>query len=220
MEEINTSIKGEVANISKDFLEFGVDSFLKDGTLKDLPLIGPLFGLTQIGLNIHDKLFIKKIHHFLFELRDISIDERKKFTEKIETDKSFKTKVNENLLLIIDRFNDYTKAEYIGKLFAATINGNIDYRTFLKLSNIIDKSVCSDLENLTVIHDHGINRLDDYQKDELYILGLLYNEGISGDTFLHDQDDKIPNTKNEYVINKYGKIIIEHIFKATSANRR
>lgn len=216
MDKNSLVIKEESINISKDFLEMGLDSLIKDGVLRDIPIFGTLFSLTKIGLTIQDKILFKKIYYFLNELNHLGDEEKREFIEKIESNTKYKNKVNESLLLIIERINDYTKSEYIGKLFAATILGKLDYVTFLKLSNIIDKCFCEDLENLIPIFEGKIREVEDIQIDELYNLGLLSNKGISGDTFLHNQDDNVPNTKIQFVINKYGKIIVELVLKNES----
>lgn len=205
----NSIISNELINITSELTEVGLDSLLEEGVLKDLPIVGTLVGLTKIGLTIKDKLFLKKIIHFLHQLKDISSEKRQAFVDKINEDNKYKTKVGETVILIIDKLNDYSKADYLGKLFTAAIAGKIDYDTFLKLANIIDKSYIPDLNNLICLYQGKIKEVDDTDKDILYNLGLLVNLGINGKTYMWGDGEKVPNKKNELEINKYGKLIVE-----------
>jgi hypothetical protein len=204
-------ISNELTNITSELTEVGLDSFLQDGILKDIPFIGTLVGLTKIGVGIQDKLFLKKILRFLHQLKDIPSETRQEFIEKIDTDKKFKTKVSETIMLLVDKINDYSKADYLGKLFAASINGKISYDIFLKLANIVDKSHIPDLDHLIPIYKGQIKEVDEINGDILYNLGLLTNLGISGETIMYLEDEKVSNKKNELEINNYGKLIVELI---------
>jgi hypothetical protein len=204
-------ISNELTNITSELTEVGLDSFLQDGILKDIPFIGTLVGLTKIGVGIQDKLFLKKILRFLHQLKDIPSETRQEFIEKIDTDKKFKTKVSETIMLLVDKINDYSKADYLGKLFAASINGKISYDIFLKLANIVDKSHIPDLDHLIPIYRGQIKEVDEINGDILYNLGLLTNLGISGETIMYLEDEKVSNKKNELEINNYGKLIVELI---------
>lgn len=202
----------ELINITKDFAEVGLDSLLSDGILKDVPIIGTMFSLAKIGVSINDRIFCKKVLHFLFQIKDIPKKNRFEFVERINNDKKFNTKVSESLILLIDKFNDYSKAEYLGKLFSLTIQEKIDYTTFLKLSNIIDKAFIPDLKNLIAIYKEKNNEVDETEMNILYTLGLLNNLGVDGQTFIFQHgENTIPKKRNNYEINKYGQILVEEI---------
>jgi hypothetical protein len=205
----NSIVIEESGNLSKDFLELGIDSLIDDGVLKDIPIVGSLFSITKLTIAIKDKILLKKISYFLFELNSISENKRLEFIDKLQNDESYGEKVGEKLLLIIDKINDYSKSKFIGKLFAATIKEKIDYNTFLKLSNIIDRCFCNDLYKLKLINELKYDEYNEDDIDEFYNLGLLKNEGIYGDFFIYNDDEDVPNIKSEFKINKYGKIIIE-----------
>ena len=58
--------------------EASIDSVLKDGILKDVPIINFLTGLWKIGVTINDYLFLKKLLLFLNELRTYLLLSEKK----------------------------------------------------------------------------------------------------------------------------------------------
>lgn len=211
--DIDTNTKNEIISLSADLAEVGIDSLLEEGTLKDFPIIGSLIGVIKTGKYIKEQLLMKKILHFFKEVKNIPTNKKTDFINKLNNDTKYRAKVEESLLLIIDRLNDYSKSEYIGKLFVATILGKIDYNTFLKLSNIIDRCYIGDLDNLIPFYDGNIKSIDIDDIDILYNLGVLINTGVSGKTFFYDEGKSVPNKKPQYEINKYGKLIVEIIFK-------
>ncbi|MDN3656822.1 hypothetical protein QWZ08_14340 [Ferruginibacter paludis] len=208
----NSIISSELTNLTSGITEVGIDGLLENGILKDLPIVSSIISATKIGIAIKERIFLKKVLSFLYQVKDIPINERQKFIEKITGDDKYKTKVGESLLLILDKLNDYTKAELIGKLFAASIKGEIDYNTFLKLSNIIDRCYVPDLHNLVLIYKGSQSQVDDVETDILYNLGVLINKGVNGQTFMYRDDEKIPNKRNQLEINKYGKLIVKILF--------
>jgi hypothetical protein len=212
-------ISDELINITSELTEVGIDSFFQEGILKDVPIIGTLVSLTKIGANIKDKLFLKKMLRFLYQLKEISSEKRKIFIEKINNEKKFKTKVGETLILLINKVNDYTKADFLGMLFAAAVQGDIDYKIFLKLANIVDQSHLPDLDNLLPIYQGNNNEVEDVDKDILYNLGLLASLGIDGRMFMYQDDEKVPNKKNQFEINKYGKLIVELLLLPKKNNK-
>jgi hypothetical protein len=213
-----TLVADELINITSELTEVGLDSLLNDGLLKDLPIVGFFFGLTKVGIGIHEKLFLKKMLRFLFHLKAIPKEDRQNFIKKLSSDKKYKTKVGEALILIVDKLNDYTKADYLGKLFAYTITGRVDFETFLKLSNIIDRSFVQDLNYLLPFYNGEADKIDETDRDILYNLGLLKNLGVDGGTFLFLRNEDAPNKKVQMEINKYGKLIVELLLSQENNN--
>ena len=46
-------MKDEIKSLIKDYGEFTLDYFIKDGIIKDLPIVGPAFDMVKIGKDIH-----------------------------------------------------------------------------------------------------------------------------------------------------------------------
>lgn len=146
-ETLTETIKDEkFQDVIVDLSETTIDSLLKDGVLKDIPIIGILFGIAKTTLTVQDKLFTKKLMVFLLQLKKTSNESRKKQIEKIENDNEYKTKVGEKLLYIIDKCEDHEKAKYIGKLFQCFIEEKIEYDNFLRASRSIELTYLGDLK--------------------------------------------------------------------------
>lgn len=120
----------DLQNVSIDLAEVAIDQLIDDGVFKDIPILGTIYGVGKAALQIREILFLKKIIYFLTEIKDVPPYKREQMVETINTSEKFRTKVGEKLLFIIDRCEDYEKAQIIAKLFKAFINETIDYNDF------------------------------------------------------------------------------------------
>ena len=134
-----TLIDSNLESIAENITELSIDCLLKDGTLKDIPIVGMISGLIKFGVNIHDKLFLKKIVSFLKELKDVPADDRKRMIDEIDSSDSYRIKVGEKLLYIIDNCNDYENSELVAHAFKFFLQRKINYNDFLKCSSVIEK---------------------------------------------------------------------------------
>jgi len=119
--------------------EVGLDSFLKSGIGKDIPIIGTLVKLSEFGLNISDYMFIKKLQKFCSQLSKESDEQRESFFEKINSNPKLQEKVNENLLLLISASDDIDKPTLIGKIFGSYLKQEITYDLFMKFSTSVNR---------------------------------------------------------------------------------
>lgn len=147
----------EALNLSLDYSEVALDSILKDGVLKDLPIIGTVLGLYRMGYSLKERHTIKKILAFLNCMNDISGDEKEKFVDRLN-DEDKNGELFEKLLITLDRLDDTIKAEMIGNLFRMYIMDVIDRQMFLRCSNIIEKAFVSDLIHFYIRQYHIIGR--------------------------------------------------------------
>lgn len=135
----------EFQTVTKDLTEVVIDSNIAEGLLKDVPLLSTIIGTFNTVTNIKDKLFLKKILTFLYELKSISENKIEEQINKIEEDLKYRTKVGEKLLFIIDKCEDTDKASLTGLLFKSFLEKKIDYDQFITGTNIIEKTPLPDL---------------------------------------------------------------------------
>ena len=57
--------------VGKEYLELAIDEFLKDGILKDIPVVNTLTSVFKTGKNIRDAYFYKKLTYFLYHMNEI-----------------------------------------------------------------------------------------------------------------------------------------------------
>lgn len=121
----------EIQKISTDIVESIIDTKLPESVFKEIPFLSTIFGTYNAVTSIQDKLFIKKLLTFLYELKSVSQDQRISQIIKIEDDTKYKTKVGEKLLFIISKCDDLDKSSMIGTLFKFYLKEKITYDEFL-----------------------------------------------------------------------------------------
>ena len=214
-ESLTETLKeGELQNVSIDILEAISDSMLKDGLLKDIPILGTLVGLTKASSNIRDKLFCKKLISFLAQLKDVPKEERLKQIQKVQSDKTYRTKVGEKLLYIIDKCEDSEKSELIAKLFKAFLEEKIDYNDFLRCVSSIDSIPMPDLFEFI---KHPPYKIDIKKGSTFISAGLVaidqikpkITEGSNRYSFKKEPTYKVENTNLTCSITRIGNIIIK-----------
>lgn len=138
--------KSRLSDALFDISETSIDSLTDNTLLKQVPIVNTFIGMVQTGINIHDKLFLKKILSFLSKLDDISSDERIKLIEKIDKSDKYRMKVGEKLLYIIDSCADYENSDRVSLSFKAFLQGRISYDDFLDASSIVSRLSNSELD--------------------------------------------------------------------------
>ena len=202
-------------DITIDISEITIDTLLKDGILKDIPIVGTLIHLAKLGANIRDLLFLKKIISFMNGLKDISPTERNKMINEIDDSKEYRVKVGEKLLYIIDTCSDYENSENVSQLFKAFLEKKITYDEFLRSSNIIERVTSYDLKWF-------LKNTCEYMSVEE--VGSLISSGLFDlhyeqiDVSVEDQDDykssdryktHINGGETGVTISRVGEIILE-----------
>jgi hypothetical protein len=168
----NNTIKySDLQGLSENLLEFGLDEILKDGVLKDLPVFGLFFNSFKTYLSIKDKIFAKKILHFILEIRTIPISQRSEMISKIEKEEKYRNKVGETILLLLDKISNFEKCGMIGVLFNSYLDGQLSYSDFLRGVNAIEKVFVDDI--IWFLYN-GFGTIDSYlESDSLYSAGFL-----------------------------------------------
>lgn len=69
-----------------DVAEFGIDSILSEGILKDFPFVSTLMGVKSIAQNLYDRNLLRQTLAFVKDLNNGQLDNKKKekYRKKIE----------------------------------------------------------------------------------------------------------------------------------------
>lgn len=156
---INDSFKATIASdealsLVKEYSEVALDSVLKEGVLKDIPLVGTLMGLYKIGYSLKERHTIKKILVFINQSAEIPKADRDAFLTKLSANDQYKESVAEKVLLLIERLDETKKAEIVGNLFRLMVMGVIEKDHFLRLSGIVERALLYDLLALHYRHSY------------------------------------------------------------------
>ncbi len=152
----------ELGALTADYAELGLDALLEDGILKDIPIVGTLVSFAKVGLNIRDRLYVKKLIGFLAKVAETTQEQRDEFVKNNCQDGK---KFEETVFLILDNADRLEKARLIGKIFKACVLGHIRYADALKLSDMVNRSYWNDL--VLLINDKKID-IDNVNQGLLY----------------------------------------------------
>jgi hypothetical protein len=179
--------KSDLLNLGVDLSEIAVDQFLKDGIIKDLPVINSLVAFVKTGISIKDALYIKKLLIFLENIQGVSEEKRKKFLKEISLITEEKNRLFEKILSSIDRLDDSKKAILLAKVFKHLIVGNIDLIQYYRFARIIEDMLFDDIDfffyrygyydnndqTRQVVYNYMEKIGDDYLKEILIKHGLF-----------------------------------------------
>ena len=127
-------------DLAPDYAEIGLDAFSSSDLFKEVPIVKTAIALFKTGLAVREWHFVKKILAFLKELHsNVSESEQARaFREQIDNDPTFRRKVTEHLLVIIDRLLDTEKAQILARLFRAHVHKHLTWDQFVDLSIVLD----------------------------------------------------------------------------------
>lgn len=178
-QDFEKSLFRESADTIGDYVELGIDSFINDGVLKDLPIVNTIVAVLKVGKNIHDRNLLKQTLTFINEFNSNNISQEKinEYKENIEKDPKKCEEELGRILLLLNKFIDKEKSVILSKLFKAYISKVIDWNEFCEFSEIINRLFIQDLNLLKMIYrgtvNETTNRNDMFRVERLNSLGLI-----------------------------------------------
>ena len=184
--ELSASLKETISNselsrIGTEIAEITIDSIMKEGVLRDFPIVGALVGVWKTGVAINDHLFLKKMLLFLSESSKLSNDARKDIIERLE-DEEYQAESGEKLIAIIDKLETGSKSILLGRSLALFGNKIITKDEFWRVSFIIERLPMSDIVALKKWKETDLNRVFDIRitsYNVCYTKLLRYSANIS-----------------------------------------
>ena len=187
MDELTDSFEKSLFNDSNDvisdYLELGVDSFISDEILKEIPIVKSIASVLRIGKNIHDRNLLKQTLTFIneFNNNNISIEKLNRYREGIENDDKKCEEELGRVLLLLNSYIDKEKSIMLAKLFKAYINMEINWNKFCEYSEIISRLFIQDFDLLRKIYYSQVN--DTSNINDIYRVERLNSLGVIGMTF-------------------------------------
>lgn len=178
IEDFKESLFENSEELVGDYTELGIDSFINDGVLKDIPIVKTIVSVLKIGKNVHDRNLLKQSLNFIKEFNNGNIDEEKLQNYKIEIEKNTKKceKELERVLLLLNNFIDVQKSIILAKLFRAYINEQINWNEFCEFSDITDRLFMEDIRILKHFKENKELKgqwEDQFRVERIYSLGIL-----------------------------------------------
>ena len=206
-------MKDEITSLMTDVGEFTLDSFMQDGVIKELPIVGSVFSMIKIGVDIRDRIFVEKLKCFIE-----NVDNNQKWREKFSDDEEC-NKISKQLLYIVDSCDDDNKLKLIGMAFNYLVNGEISKDEYFYTVNIISKSFYPFLKMLLDIDESDKRFKNDGTKYDYFGITHLLNIGaldFDGQTMatFNSQTGKIESPPSIIVaLNGYSEFLRELLNK-------
>ena len=154
---VSSEILNKTIDLSIDYAELGMDDFLENGILKDIPFFKSALVFYNITNSIIDRHKVKKILSFFKEFHSKTIDETKlnSFKEKFKNDSKYQKKVVELIILSNERFLQIEKSKILANLIKAHIEESLTWKELQDISYVLD-----------MIHPLGFDFLRKMSKEE------------------------------------------------------
>lgn len=171
------SLTEEVSGCVGEFVELGIDSMMEDGLLKDIPFISTAVSIYRIGKNIRERHHVAKLAVFLNEINKgvTNEAERREYRKKFQSNEKFRNQELEFTLILIDRYIGFEKPQLLAKVYLAYLNSEIDWHSFTKYAEIIDRLLPRDYLLLDEIALNYAIHNDDYD-----VASRLVSVGLAG----------------------------------------
>lgn len=209
--EFKDSLICNTEDVFKDCLELGIDSFIEDGILKDIPIVNSIVSGLKIAKNIYDRNLLKQTLTFIKELNNGTINKEKLIAYRSTIENNTR-KCEEELgrvLLYLNMFIDEEKSIMLAKLFKAYIGQIITWNEFCEYSEIINRIFLEDLLILKYIKEGAKYKGKD---GDNFRVERLYSLGIIGNIMFADYEKLKENIIEGRVLNSIGKKIYNIIF--------
>ena len=199
-EDFKKSLFNDSNEALSDYLEVGIDFFINDGILKDIPIVKTIVTVLKVGKNIINE----------FDKNNISDEQLKNYKERVENDSKKCEEELGRVLLLLNGFIDKEKSIMLAKLFKAYIKQLISWNEFCEYSEIVnrifiqDLKILKDIYNKVIIDDTGSNK---FRIERLYSTGLV---GWNPKVMFSFGEQEI--TENKVNINMLGKKFVEIVF--------
>ena len=153
-EDFEKSLFNNSKEIIGEYIEVGIDSFINDGILKDIPIVNTIVAVLKVGKNIHDRNLLKQTLTFIneFNKNNITEEQLKNYKERIEKDRKKCEDELGRVLLLLNNFIDKEKSIMLSKLFKAYVSQLLNWNDFCEYSEIINRLFIQDFSFLQEIY--------------------------------------------------------------------
>lgn len=201
------SLTEEAAGIAGEYAELGLDALVKDGLLKDIPVVSTAVAVYKIGKSIHERHHITKLVSFLNEINKGIADEekREKYREDFTTNEKFRNQELEYILILTDRYISFDKPQMLAKLYLAYLDGKIKWDEFMQYAEVLDRLLPGDIYLDNDRFKFARNKSDSRQR--LAALGLL--QGMVPNPKENNGVISFSSTGLDYELTRFGTVLFK-----------
>ena len=209
--DFEKSLFNDSIDIIEDYTEIGIDSFIEEGILKEIPFVRSIVSMLKIGKNIHDRNLLRQTLTFINEFNSGNISKGKLIAYK-STIENNPQKCEEELgrvLILLNSYVDREKSIMLARLYKSYVMQEINWHEFCEFSEIINRLFIEDLRILKYLQEQ--KKIKGSQGDD-FRLERLYSLGIVGNSYFADFNNLKDNFIEGRVLNSIGKKFCNIIF--------
>lgn len=162
VENFRKVIFDETIDIGIDLIELGLDQFLEDGIIKEIPIIGIGYTMGKTFFTLKDVMLTRKALVFAQKVQDGTVDNRKlkRHKEKLTSDPKRLVKELEIILTYLDRHTKFIKNLMLGNFYILYYDEDVDFdwNDFEYFAEIIDGLSVFDLKDLKLLYEKKVLR--------------------------------------------------------------
>lgn len=165
--------------VLEDYIEVGIDSFINDGILKDIPIVNTIVAVLKVGKNVHDRNLLKQTLTFIKEFNSENMSKDKLIAYKSTIENNPK-KCEEELgrvLILLNSYVDREKSIMLARLYKSYMTKEINWKEFCEYSETINRIYIQDIEILNKIYEGKVisdSDVENYRLDRLSSVGLIH----------------------------------------------
>lgn len=202
-----SSLTEEVSGIAGEYLELGLDALVEDGLFKDIPIVSTAVAVYRIGKSIREKHHVAKLISFLNEINNgiTDAEKREEYREKFASNEKFRNQELEYILILTDRYIGFDKPQMLAKLYLAYLDEIINWMTFIKYAECIDRFLPGDQLVLDSTEIEKAQYNDNYDAvSRLEALGLIGRK-VEVVPIYHEQEQNLElKNSDEYTLTGFG----------------
>ena len=163
------------SDLAVNILETGLDAMLESGALKDIPLVNTIVGICGAADSVRNQLLTTKLLRFIYQLSEISQEDRIKMVEKLNEDEKFSGRVGSFVIEILDRMESEKKPELAAQCFASYARGEISFQELRRILFALERVPSFDINELKEFSKVTIEK--SAKMDEFILFGFV-NAGL------------------------------------------
>ena len=203
----SNSLTADVAGIAGEYVELGLDALVEDGLFKDIPMVSTVVAVYRIGKSIREKHHVAKLISFLSEINNgiTDVEKREEYREKFASNEKFRNQELEYILILTDRYIGFDKPQMLAKLYLAYLDEIINWMTFIKYAECIDRFLPGDQLVLDSTEIEKAQYNDNYDAvSRLEALGLIGRK-VEVVPIYHEQEQNLElKNSDEYTLTGFG----------------
>lgn len=137
---VENEILNPAVDLTIDYAEIGLDYFLDNAAISEIPIVKSIVGVVKIGLSIKERYDLKKLLTFFkeFQSGNVSDENRAVFKEKFNANEKYRTEVVETIVLLNERFLDVKKSKILASLMNAHLNQQLIWSELIDISIVLN----------------------------------------------------------------------------------